>query len=124
MSILHKKVYCIEDSEEFQGDKWGLNKYTPADHPGIDTEPTFQSAVTGQAAAWRQWELQGLSHCLFQAQDSGELMRAEDGQARTPHPDPSAGAPQEGREACRRMARYAFHMGKPGGHSPLQYLKC
>ena len=68
---------------ELQGGKWGLNKYTPAGHPGIDTEPTFHGSVTGQAAAWRQWELQGLSHCLFQAQDSGELMRAEDGQART-----------------------------------------
>ena len=123
MSILHKKVYN-EDSEELQGDKWGLNKYTPAGHPGIDTEPTFHGAVTGQAAAWRRWELQGQSHCLFQAQDLGELRQAEDGLVHTRHPDPSAGALQEGQEAGGRMARHAFHMGKPGGHSPLQYLKC
>ena len=48
------------------------------------------------------------------------LRRAVDGQTHTRYPDPSARAPQEGREAGGEMARYAFHMGKPGGNSPLR----
>ena len=66
MSVLHKKEYYVENL----------------------VETTFQDALTGQAPAWRQLELQGLSHCLFQAQDLGELRRAVDGQIQIHHLDP------------------------------------